>query len=119
MTSDLETAVQVMHTQFSQNPARIAVGGASLGANIASCGPEHPEVPALILLSPGLQYAGIESEEAFRKYASRPVFIAASPGDGTGSSPIISRQRKTRARGIGRNSEKLSLRSCQSQTISG
>ena len=42
---------------------------------------EHVSVPALILLSPGMQYAGIESASAYKTYRGRPVFIAASPGD--------------------------------------
>jgi pimeloyl-ACP methyl ester carboxylesterase len=82
MTGDVESAVQVLIKRFSLNAHGIAVGGASLGANVALVyASQHPEVPALVLLSPGLQYAGVGSEEPFRRYGTRPVFIAASPGD--------------------------------------
>jgi alpha-beta hydrolase superfamily lysophospholipase len=82
MIGDLKPEVALMKKQAHLDGKRIAVGGASLGANVAlNYAADHPEVPALILLSPGLQYAGINAEAAFRQYAPRPVFMAASPGD--------------------------------------
>jgi pimeloyl-ACP methyl ester carboxylesterase len=82
MVADLRSAVRFLQTKFSLDPRKIGVGGASLGANIALVyASEHPEVPAVILLSPGLQYAGIASEAPFKKYSSRPIFMAASRGD--------------------------------------
>jgi pimeloyl-ACP methyl ester carboxylesterase len=82
MVADLGTAVQFLQTHFSLREDAIAVGGASLGANVALLyAAAHPKVPALILLSPGINYAGIETEKPFRRYAKRPVFIAASPQD--------------------------------------
>ena len=82
MPDDLKSAVEMLKTHNTLDVHEIAVGGASLGANVALVyASQHPEVPALILLSPGLEYAGIASEDAFRRYGTRPVFIAASPGD--------------------------------------
>jgi pimeloyl-ACP methyl ester carboxylesterase len=82
MIGDLASAVDFIHHKFTLNAHGIAVGGASLGANVAlAYASQHPEVHALILLSPGLQYAGIGSQEPFRNFGTRPVFIAASPGD--------------------------------------
>jgi acetyl esterase/lipase len=82
MTGDLKSAVEILKSRYSIDPHEIAVGGASLGANVALVyASEHADVPALILLSPGLDYAGVASEEAFHRYGTRPVFIAASPGD--------------------------------------
>ena len=82
MADDLKSAVDTLKKQFKLDPSRIAVGGASLGANVALLyASQHAEVPALILLSPGMEYAGISSEEPFQRYGKRPVFIAASPGD--------------------------------------
>jgi pimeloyl-ACP methyl ester carboxylesterase len=79
---DLASAVETTHSRYGIPEQRIAVGGASLGANVALVyASRHREVPALILLSPGLDYAGIESEKAFIHYGSRPVFMAASPED--------------------------------------
>jgi pimeloyl-ACP methyl ester carboxylesterase len=82
MPSDLASAVQVLQKRFGLSEKKIAVGGASLGANVAlvyAC--NHPRVPALVLLSPGMEYAGIQSAATYKVYSGRPVFIAASPGD--------------------------------------
>ena len=82
MADDLRSAVGFLASRFSLDVRRIAVGGASLGANVALVyAGRRPEVPALLLLSPGLQYAGVEIEEAFRRYGKRPLFMAASPAD--------------------------------------
>ncbi len=82
MVGDLDSAVRLLRSRFSVPARRIAVGGASLGANVALVyASQHPEVPAVILLSPGLDYAGVQTEDAFRQYGSRPIFLAASPRD--------------------------------------
>jgi pimeloyl-ACP methyl ester carboxylesterase len=82
MPSDLETAVSLLEKKYGLTDTHAAVGGASLGANVALVyASRHPKVPALILLSPGLEYAGIQSVPAFQAYGKRPLFIAASPGD--------------------------------------
>jgi pimeloyl-ACP methyl ester carboxylesterase len=81
MVADVGSAVQFLKQQ-GVPPERIALAGASLGANVAlNYAGEHREVPALVLLSPGLNYAGIETPDAWQRYGKRPVFIAASPGD--------------------------------------
>jgi pimeloyl-ACP methyl ester carboxylesterase len=82
MPSDLASAVQMLEEKFKLSDKRIAVGGASLGANVALVyASDHASVPALILLSPGIEYAGIQAPAAFYAYRGRPVFIAASPDD--------------------------------------
>jgi len=82
MIGDLDGIVNQLKSRFKLDPRQIAVGGASLGANIAVIyASQHSDVPAIILLSPGLEYAGVQSEQAFRQYGSRPVLIAASSGD--------------------------------------
>jgi len=68
---------------------RIGIGGASLGANIAlNAAAADRRIPALILLSPGLEYAGIRSVGVFEQLQRRPVFMAASPGDGYAFSSV-------------------------------
>jgi pimeloyl-ACP methyl ester carboxylesterase len=82
MPSDLAFVVQKLEKKFGFSDHEIAVGGASLGANVALVyASSHPSVPALILLSPGLEYAGLQTPSAFYAYRGRPVFIAASPND--------------------------------------
>jgi pimeloyl-ACP methyl ester carboxylesterase len=61
---------------------KIGFMGASLGANLAILyASEHKSVPAVVLLSPGMDYVGISIEKAVENYGNRPILIAASPGD--------------------------------------
>jgi alpha-beta hydrolase superfamily lysophospholipase len=82
MIADVGSAVQFLQGKESIPVKRIGLGGASLGANVAiSYASEQTEIPAVFLLSPGLQYAGVTSEQPFKKFAPRPVFAAATRGD--------------------------------------
>ena len=82
MPADLASAVQMLHKRFHVSEKKIAVGGASLGANVALVyASEHPRVPALVLLSAGVEYAGINIVQPWMHMDSRPVFAAASPQD--------------------------------------
>ncbi len=82
MPADLASAVQLLRDRYHLSEKKIAVGGASLGANVALVyASEHKRVPAVVLLSPGVEYAGINIVQPWLKFASRPVFAAASPQD--------------------------------------
>ena len=82
MPSDVASAFQMLRKRFGLSDTEIAVGGASLGANVALVyASAHASVPALLLLSPGIEYAGIQAPSAFYAYRGRPVFMAASPND--------------------------------------
>jgi len=83
MIHDVQPAVVLLAQKTHLNLKRIAVGGASLGANVAmNYAADHADVPAVVLLSPGVEYAGVKTEAAFKAYGLRPLFMAASPGDG-------------------------------------
>lgn len=58
---------------------KIALAGASIGANLSlQLQAEHPEIMASVLLSPGLNYKGIETEGlAKRLKETQSVFLAA------------------------------------------
>lgn len=82
MTKDLGGLVQNLASQMHIQEKQIAIGGASLGANIAlTYASAHPTVPALFLLSPGMEYAGIQTPVPYVAYNVRPVLIAAAPVD--------------------------------------
>lgn len=82
MVGDVETAVAFMHKTYGFEENRIGLGGASLGANLAlAYGAKNPKLIGVLLLSPGMDYAGIRTEKPFATYGSRPLFLAASPGD--------------------------------------
>jgi len=59
----------------------IGIVGASIGANTAlNYAVSDEEIRVIALLSPGLDYRGVKTEEAMKIY-DRPVFIAASKED--------------------------------------
>jgi pimeloyl-ACP methyl ester carboxylesterase len=83
MPSDMSSAVRMLQERFNLSSKSLAVGGASLGANVALVyAAHHPGVPAVLLLSPGLEYAGIAAGPAYETYRGRPILMAASPDDG-------------------------------------
>jgi len=62
-------------------PERVALGGASMGANIAlAAAARLPKTPFVVLLSPGLDYRGIPAAEPLSRL-SCPVLMAAAPDD--------------------------------------
>lgn len=64
------------------DPADMAVVGASMGANLAlEYAAAHPDVPAIVMVSPGLDYKGVQAEETMRGLGRRPVLLMASRGD--------------------------------------
>jgi pimeloyl-ACP methyl ester carboxylesterase len=64
------------------DPQRSAVIGASIGANMALIsGAEEPAIRTAILLSPGLDYRGVVTEEPVAAYGERPLLIVASEED--------------------------------------
>lgn len=53
--------------------------GSSFGSNLSlSYAAGDPKVKGVVLLTPGINYLGVESEPALRKYSGRPLLIAAS-----------------------------------------
>lgn len=82
MIKDLGFAIQFLREKYGIRPNQIAVGGASIGANIAfHYAAHHPEIPFSILLSPGINYQGIKIDELLPIYGRRPLLIAVSPED--------------------------------------
>jgi len=59
-----------------------AVIGASIGANMAlRLGADVPQIDTVVLLSPGLEYQGVTTDDALVNYGERPLFYAAATGD--------------------------------------
>jgi alpha-beta hydrolase superfamily lysophospholipase len=62
--------------------SRLGIIGASIGANYALIyGAGDADVKGVVLLSPGLDYHGVETEPAMKEYAGRPALVAASSED--------------------------------------
>ena len=81
MVLDLKAAKQFLIGQKNANPNRIAIVGASIGANVAlNYAASDPTIKLLVLLSPGLNYRGVSTSEAITKYKN-PIYIVATEGD--------------------------------------
>lgn len=64
------------------NRDNIVVVGASIGANLAlHYAVKHPDIPAVVMVSPGLDYKGIGAREALAALGERPVLLMTSTGD--------------------------------------
>lgn len=82
MIDDLGTAVKYLGEKQHIDPRKIAVGGASIGANVAlRYAADHKEVPFVILLSPGVSYQGITTNDVIGKLVNRPMVMAGNQTD--------------------------------------
>jgi alpha-beta hydrolase superfamily lysophospholipase len=62
--------------------SKLVIVGASIGANFAlNYGADDADVRAVVLLSPGLNYHGVETATAMAKYRGRPAYLVASDED--------------------------------------
>jgi dienelactone hydrolase len=79
---DLQRVWRYMTGRGEVDPNRIAIIGASMGANMALvASAAQPEVGALGLLSPGLDYYRVTTADALAAYGQRPLLIVASDED--------------------------------------
>lgn len=60
----------------------LGIAGASIGANLAVLdAADDPGVVSIALLSPGLEYKGLRTEAAMKKFGARPALLAGSTKD--------------------------------------
>jgi pimeloyl-ACP methyl ester carboxylesterase len=79
---DLQRVWRYLVDREEVDEDRTAVVGASIGANMAlTTGAAVPSVQTVVLLSPGLDYFGVTTENKIIEYGSRPVMIVASEED--------------------------------------
>ena len=79
MIADLEAGAAYLR---KRGITEISCVGASIGANLcAQLGAKDPDIVNLVLLSPGLNYKGITSGDALKRYGQRPVLIVAAEDD--------------------------------------
>jgi dienelactone hydrolase len=82
MIFDVDAAVGWARSQTELKLSSIGIIGASIGANVAlSYAANHQQIAAIAMLSPGLDYRGVKTEDALRAYGDRPVLIIAAQDD--------------------------------------
>ena len=80
--NDIQQVWNNLSTRKDIDPDRMALVGASIGANMALvAGANEAGVRTVVLLSPGLDYAGVTTEAAMVAFGDRPVLIVASQED--------------------------------------
>ncbi len=77
----------MIYDQFVMFPevdaAKTAVIGGSIGSNMSlALGVDRPQIQTAILLSPGLDYRGVTTDDLIVQYEDRPILIVASEEDG-------------------------------------
>jgi pimeloyl-ACP methyl ester carboxylesterase len=79
---DMQLVIDYLGSRPEVQDGNIALVGASVGANLAlAAGAGSDAVRTVVLLSPGIDYAGIKSLEALALYAERPLLMFASEED--------------------------------------
>ena len=80
--ADAIAGLEFLARQASVAAGRLAIVGASIGANLAVlAGAGDSYVRAIVLLSPGLDYRGLKIENAMRRYGERAALIVTSQED--------------------------------------
>src|SRR3989338_1318749 len=99
---DVRAAVDWLVKKYSAHKNKIAIVGASIGANLAlQYLMENPEVPVAVLLSPGLDYRGIKIEPLARVLKlNQALYLAASADDPESFSAIAKLAQVTPAKHI-------------------
>lgn len=78
---DIEAARQALLKEGA-NPKDIALVGASIGANLAlRYAVDNADIPAIVLISPGLDYKGIKTDDAITAFGQRPCLLVTTEGD--------------------------------------
>jgi dienelactone hydrolase len=79
---DVRAAKAFLRERPEVAPGSIGLAGASIGANLAVLdAAEDPGVVSIALLSPGLDYRGLRTEAAMKKYGARSALLAGSTKD--------------------------------------
>ena len=82
LSLDVKAAKAFLRERPDVVPGSIGIAGASVGANLALLdAAEDPGVRSIALLSPGLDYSGLRTEAAMKKYSSRPAMLVSSTKD--------------------------------------
>ena len=82
LANDVRAAKSFLRERPEVIGTDLGIAGASIGANLAVVdAADDPGVMSLALLSPGLDYKGLRTEAAMKKYGGRSAFLIGSTGD--------------------------------------
>ena len=79
---DVRAAKAFLRARPEVMASRLGIAGASIGANLAVLdAADDPGVASIALLSPGIDYKGLRTEGAMKKFGARPALLAGSTKD--------------------------------------
>ena len=82
LSMDVRAAKAFLRERAEVVPTSIGLAGASIGANLAMIdAADDPVVLSVALLSPGIDYRGLRTEPAMKKFAARPALLLGSTRD--------------------------------------
>ena len=82
LSIDVRAAKTFLRERNEVIPTSIGIAGASIGANLALLDAAgDPGVMSVALLSPGVDYRGLRTEAAMKRYAGRPALFVGSTKD--------------------------------------
>lgn len=82
MLEDVKSAVSFLRNEASVDANCLSLIGASIGANLAlKYAATDTAIQSIVLLSPGLEYRGLTTEEAMKTYGNRPALLVAARDD--------------------------------------
>ncbi len=89
MLEDVKSAVSFLRNEASVDANCLSLAGASIGANLAlKYAAIDTAIQSIVLLSPGLEYRGLTTEEEMKSYGKRPVLLIAARDDDYSSDSI-------------------------------
>ena len=79
MVSDVKAAVERLRRE---QVGEIAIVGVELGANLAiNAAIDEPRVVSVVMVSPGLDYQGVITTDAVKRFGSRSLLVVAAADD--------------------------------------
>lgn len=89
MGKDVEAAYRWLARRADVDPGRFALVGASVGASVAlEYAVRDKSVDALVLMTPGLDYLGLDSRPSARKFSDRPVLVLTAEEEKTAADDL-------------------------------
>ena len=103
VVEDVRAALAYLQEGSGLRPSKVAVVGSSIGSSAAlRAAADDATVVAVVAISPGLAYHGLDTREAARQLGGRPLLLVATRGD-TGASQAVD----TLARDAGRSDRQV------------
>lgn len=83
LLADANSAVEFLSKQQNVDAKKIGIVGASYGSSVAIMyAADHPNIAAVVLLSPGTNYFdNLPTVPAIKKYGTRPILLVAAKDD--------------------------------------